>query len=515
MDFSMRVLQSLDIVSKLQGFQMNLLFMLKGVAVVTTIFTLLSRSLSQKRRRLLVAMGFSSFLYIVFEMYSYRFRGDASRLGFYVVRISNFMVFLMPYILIFIFSIYLTDMLLNEGKIKRIPKSIEIIYLFILLGSSLVVLSQFTGLYYTVDFENLYSRTNATFWISYICPAIIFPTLFYTIIKYGKNLKKCVRISILTFIVMPVVATFAQFFLYGLSLTSLSLILPMIYMFIIELMEMDRTVSEVREKEIETLNERQSDYQKMLDHKSRELERIKGAVNEANLRKASFITNMSNDIKTPLNNIIEYTDIALKNENQLEILDDYLLKIKKSSLDLSAFMDDILDVTLVESDNFELSEEAFSIKEAEEGIMDIFLSEAIRKNVSFEIENVNLSRDEVLHCKSALAMITVNLISNAIKFTNSGGHVKFIVEETDNNYNLIVEDNGIGISEEFLETIYEPFEREKNAVGRRAPGTGLGMTIVKKLVDKMGGTIDIKSKKRVGTRVTVAIPLAYVSQTNK
>ena len=509
MDFSMRELQSLDMVSRLQGFQMNLFFMLKGVAIVTTIFTLLSRSLSQKRRRLLFAMGLSSFLYVVFEIYSYRFRGDASHLGFYVVRISNFMIFLMPYIIVYIFTNYLSDMLINEGGLKKIPRVLDLILIFTFLGSSLVVLSQFTGLYYTVDFENLYSRTNATFWISYICPAIIFPAHFYTIIKYGKNLKKCVRISLLTFIVMPVLATIAQFFLYGLSLTSVSLVLPLIYMFIIELMDMDRTVSEVREQKIEELNERQSDYQKMLDHKSKEIERIKGAVNEANYRKASFITNMSNDIKTPLNNIIEYTGIALKNENKPETVDECLHKIKKESLDLSTFMDDILDVTLVESDNFELSEEPFSIKEAEEGVMDIFLSEAIRKNVSFEIENVNLSRDVVVHCKSALAMITVNLISNAIKFTNPGGHVKLIIEETDNNYNLIVEDNGIGISEEFLETIYEPFEREKNAVGHRLPGTGLGMTIVKKLVDKMGGSIEIKSKKRVGTRITVALPLVY------
>ncbi len=514
MDFSMRDLQALDIVNRLQGFQMNLLFMLKGVAIVTTIFTLLSRSLSQKRRRLLVAMGLSSFLYIIFEIYSYRFRGDASRLGFYVVRISNFMVFLMPYIIVFIFTNYLSDMLLNEGGLKKVPRIKDIILLFTILGASLVVLSQFTDLYYTVDFENLYSRTDATFWISYICPAVIFPAHFYTIIKYGKNLKKCVRISLLTFVVLPLFATAAQFFLYGLSLTSLSLILPMIYMFIIELMDMDRTVSEIKEQKIEELNERQSDYQKLLEHKARELERVKGAVNEANFRKASFITNMSNDIKTPLNNIIEYTDIALKNENELELLDDYLHKIKKASMDLSTFMDDILDVTLVESDNFKLSEEAFSIKEAEEGIMDIFLSDAIRKNVSFEIENVNLSRDEVVHCKSALAMITVNLISNAIKFTNSGGHVIFTIEETSDDYKLIVEDNGIGISKEFLETIYEPFEREKNAVGRRLPGTGLGMTIVKKLVDKMGGKIDIKSKKRVGTTVTVSIPLVYSSHPN-
>ena len=152
MDFSMRELQSLDMVSRLQGFQMNLFFMLKGVAIVTTIFTLLSRSLSQKRRRLLFAMGLSSFLYVVFEIYSYRFRGDASRLGFYVVRISNFMIFLMPYIIVYIFTNYLSDMLINEGGLKKIPRVLDLILIFTFLGSSLVVLSQFTGLYYTVDF---------------------------------------------------------------------------------------------------------------------------------------------------------------------------------------------------------------------------------------------------------------------------------------------------------------------------------------------------------------------------
>lgn len=235
--------------------------------------------------------------------------------------------------------------------------------------------------------------------------------------------------------------------------------------------------------------------------------------NDANRAKSEFLSNMSHDIRTPINGIIGMLDIAELHEDEPEKLPEYLKRIRGVTNHLLSLINDVLDMSKAESGKIELAHEPFNLNELIKNCSDIIKGRLIQRDLTY---NENLDEIKYPHLYGSpihLRQIILNVLGNAVKYTNDGGTIDLIVSDSlskDNNIanvKMIFKDNGIGMSEDYLKHIFEPFTRADNTVHSEIRGTGLGMAITKKLVDLMNGEISVESKLDVGSTFTITIPL--------
>ena len=240
----------------------------------------------------------------------------------------------------------------------------------------------------------------------------------------------------------------------------------------------------------------------------KELENAKIAAEASNRAKSAFLFNMSHDIRTPMNAIIGFTDIAENNIDDRERVLESLSKVRISSNHLLSLVNDVLDMSRVESGTVEITEEPVCIDMAKDNLYSILNGSAIEKNIKF-ISSIDSSLTHHWIYTDRLHMMRVftNIVSNSIKYTNPGGRIEMKAEELDSDregyahIRYTISDTGIGMSEEFLTHIYEPFSRAESATRSGVIGTGLGMSITKSLVELMNGQIKIESTPNVGTTV--------------
>lgn len=241
-----------------------------------------------------------------------------------------------------------------------------------------------------------------------------------------------------------------------------------------------------------------------------ELENAKIAAEAANQAKSTFLFNMSHDIRTPMNAILGFTDIAEKHiDNKQKILDS-LHKVRLSGNHLLTLVNDVLDMSRVEAGAIEIEEEPLFIDTAKDNLFSLLNGSAEAKNISFISElDDSLTHHWIYADRLQMMRVFTNIISNSIKYTNPGGKIEMTAKELPceregyAHFRYTVTDNGIGMSEEFLAHVFEPFTREESATKSGIIGTGLGMTITKSLVEMMGGTINIDSKAGLGTTVWI------------
>ena len=236
----------------------------------------------------------------------------------------------------------------------------------------------------------------------------------------------------------------------------------------------------------------------------------------ANKAKTDFLSNMSHDIRTPMNAIIGIISLIRHNAGDKEKVIEYADKIAISSQHLLGIINDVLDMSKIEAGKTVFKYSDFSILDAIEELNTIFHSQANEKNQSFIITKENLKHEWVNGDKVHLMQIFSNLLSNAIKYTQEGGIIQFIAEESETNsstygkYHFIVSDNGMGMSADFKETIFDAFTRAESSVTNKIQGTGLGMAITKNLVESMGGTIEVESEPNRGSSFEVILNLKIV-----
>ena len=253
----------------------------------------------------------------------------------------------------------------------------------------------------------------------------------------------------------------------------------------------------------------------------KELQTARDQAQAANDSKSTFLFNMSHDIRTPMNAIIGYTTMAKKHTDNPEAVSDYLEKIDISGKQLLLLINQVLEMSRIESGKIVLSEDPADVIERANGMETIISADCNNKNLSHRIHIGEIEHRNVLTDASRMNQIVTNIIGNAVKYTPEGGSIDYYLEEKPCDregyglYEVRVKDTGIGMSEEFLEHIFEEFSRENSSTVSRIQGTGLGMSIVKRLVDLMGGTIDIKSEQGVGTDITVSIPMKWNTDTEK
>ena len=241
------------------------------------------------------------------------------------------------------------------------------------------------------------------------------------------------------------------------------------------------------------------------------------AAQSASRAKSDFLTNMSHDIRTPMNAIIGFTTLAVTNIDDTERVRDYLTKTLASSRHLLSLINDILDMSRIESGRLHLEESEVSLSEVLHDIKTIVGGQVHAKQLELYMDALDVTDEDVCCDRTRLEQILLNLLSNAVKFTPAGGTVSVRVRQLAGTqhgcaqYEFRVRDTGIGMSAAFAKRIFEPFERERTSTVSRIQGTGLGMAITRNIVDMMGGTIEVQTEQGRGTEFIIRLPLRLQS----
>ena len=239
---------------------------------------------------------------------------------------------------------------------------------------------------------------------------------------------------------------------------------------------------------------------------------------QANKAKSTFLSNMSHDIRTPMNAIIGFATLASANIGNEEKIKDYLSKILSSSNHLLSLINDVLDMSRIESGKINLEEQKANLSDIFHDIKTIISGQIHAKQLELYMDMMDVTDEDVFCDKTRLNQVLLNLLSNAIKFTPAGGTVSVRIAQLPGAskgigfYEIRVKDTGIGMSQEFAEKIFEPFERERTSTVSRIQGTGLGMAISKNIIDMMGGTIEVHTEQGKGTEFVIRLTLRLQSE---
>lgn len=249
-----------------------------------------------------------------------------------------------------------------------------------------------------------------------------------------------------------------------------------------------------------------------------ELERAYEIANKANASKSAFLNNMSHDIRTPMNAIVGFAAIASAHIDDKERVLDCIAKITASSKHLLSIINEVLDMSRIESGKIHIQEQETNLPGVLHDFMNMIWEEIKIKGLELYVDTMNLIHEDVYADEARLHRILLNLVGNAVKFTPAGGRISVRLSETEipqtsldcGSYVLTVQDTGIGMGEDFLPHVFEPFEREQTSTVTGLEGTGLGMPITKNIIEMMGGNISVTSEKGKGTVFTIELPLKFV-----
>ena len=264
-----------------------------------------------------------------------------------------------------------------------------------------------------------------------------------------------------------------------------------------------------QQREKMQLNELIAEQKAQLEQQREQLAEALAMAESANRAKTTFLNNMSHDIRTPMNAIIGYTGLAASHIDNKQQVQDYLSKIAQSSDHLLSLINDVLDMSRIESGKMNLDEKPENLPEIIHTLRDIVQADIHAKQHDFFIDTVNVNDDNIICDKLRLNQVLLNILSNSIKYTAAGGTVSVRITETKvkpngyATYEFRVKDNGMGMEPEFVKTIFDPFTRVKSSTVSGIQGTGLGMAITKNIIDMMGGTIQINSEPGKGTETVV------------
>lgn len=259
----------------------------------------------------------------------------------------------------------------------------------------------------------------------------------------------------------------------------------------------------------------------IMSKRERELEIKKAQAEESSKAKTVFLSNMSHDIRTPMNAIIGYIHLAERDENDARELREYIAKIKTSSRHLLALINDVLEMSRIESGKMDLEPIPIDLKKTLAEVRDMFSTQMEEKEIIFFVDSSQIRNSRVLCDKNRLNRVLLNLLSNAYKFTPEGGIVSISAWQIDiddeglGKYELRVSDSGIGMTEEFAARVFEAFERERTSTVSGIQGTGLGMAITKSIIDLMGGTIEVNTAPGKGTEFVIRLMLKTIRDENE
>nr|WP_242828868.1 response regulator [[Eubacterium] cellulosolvens] len=469
----------------LRSAQLNVMFSLSSICGIITLFVLITGSLSRKRKTALILIEISAMLLLVFDRYAYIYRGDVSELGWWMVRICNFSVFALTVFIIFAFNLYLSDLMTCEGGLTTTPKRLKAVYVIAGIGELFVVANLFTGIYYTFDSTNRYSRSDGVV-ISFAIPILALLLQLSVIKSYGKKLSRIVRISLLLFTLVPLAVSILQFFIYGLSLTNISIVGMAILLYIFVLLDLNAAKEAKEEAEYE------------------------------NRAKSHFLANMSHEIRTPINAVLGMNEMILRESENPEI-QAYADRIKLAGNTLLGLVNDILDFSKIEAGKMEILPVDYDVSSLLNDLVNMIQSRAEDKGLLLIPDFVETMPKILYGDEVRIKQIIMNILTNAVKYTEKGSitfHVGYerIEDEPENVYlNVSVTDTGIGIRPEDVEKLFHEFERIEEKRNRNIEGTGLGMNITRSLLEMMGSRLEVFSVYGEGSKFSFRLKQRVVS----
>ena len=297
------------------------------------------------------------------------------------------------------------------------------------------------------------------------------------------------------------------------AVTSIALVSYALLVSVLQILRVHSTQAMERQNK-----KKEAQYQAQLEEQNRRLEIALQHEGAANRAKREFLFNMSHDIRTPMNAIIGFTSLAATHIDNREQVLDYLKKISTSSQHLLSLINDVLDMSRIENGKIKIDEKPVHLPDIVHDVRSIIQPDMTAKRLAFFIDTMDIEDEDIVTDPLRLNQILLNILSNAIKFTPTGGMISIRIAQKNGAptghacYEFRVKDNGIGMSEEFQAHIFEQFAREESATVSRIPGTGLGMSITKSIVDLMGGAISIESEPGKGSEFIVNLCFALNEQ---
>lgn len=420
-----------------------------------------------------------------------------------VTKCSNYLTFVSNDLVSVVFSVFLWDLIRKENEKSGII--LKVYWVFECITIVALTLNLHFGWFYYFDSNNLYSR-GAYYHATHVAPVFALVVVFWMLIKYRGRLGKNLKILGWTYFILMAGATIYEYMNFGLSLQTYAQTFSALVAFFICEIEVRQNLVASQEKLKEALEK-----EKKLDDELRtQQEKLFLALEEAkkaNQAKTMFLSNMSHDIRTPMNAIIGYSNLMKKEITDPKLL-DYQIKIENSGNLLLSIINNVLDMARIESGKLSVDENYSKVGDTLQEITQVFEAEAIKKDIHLSYENL-VEHKNILSDSVKIKEILTNLVSNAIKYTPAGGTVVLRSEELLSEKEGYIKvktqviDNGIGMSEEYLPHLFDSFTRERNTTIGNVGGTGLGMAIVKRLVDLMDGSIEVESKLGEGTTFTV------------
>ena len=476
----------------LREFQLSVMLFLSGACGVLIILTKNTRTVSRRRRGALLYMQISAMLLLIADRFAYIYRGDVSTTGYWMVRICNFLVYLLSLALAHAFNQYLIELYRNEAHMTVLPKRFAISEGLFTAGLLMLIVSQFTGMYYTFDANNNYQRGQFIY-LSYFFPLTMIALQFSVNFQYKKKLRRRTYIPLLFFTVFPFVACIVQFFVYGLSLTNITMVGMVVQLYFSEILNMN------------------------------DLQDAKIKAEKANTAKSRFLANISHEIRTPINTIMGMNEMILR-EDHTDVPADYYKKISKYASDIEyasdsllSLINDVLDISQIESGKMRLVEQEYDTTELLRGLINMIRGRSDQKELRFDIKIDQELPKRLYGDMGKVKQIVLNLLTNALKYTEKGGfelNVKVLEKyEKSCKIEFSVTDTGPGIKEEDMEKLFHAFERLDEVKNSNIQGTGLGLDISRHFAELMHGTLECKSEYGKGSTFTFTITQVVIDPT--
>ena len=411
-------------------------------------------------------------LLLISDSMTYLYDGVTTDVGFIINKLATFLVYTCNYTLLTLFGKCLIDYIKPNKKQRCV---FCVVFINIIISLIMLVASQFFDIIYYFDEFNVYHRTNLYF-LSQITSFIGIFCYGYFLLKNKNKMMKNEYYATLCYVVIPSLCTIIQTFIYGFPFQILSLVISGWLLFL-----------------------------------TRDLA-VRNNLKQALDSKDSYLSKMSHDLRTPLNGIIGLLDINDNHPDDTELNQRSRDKARVAANHLLSLLNDVLELSKLDSQRATLIEEPFDLRDVLEEVETISKLKAESLNIDLKCDyKDNLTCPYLYGSSLHMKQILLNLVDNAIKYNKKDGYVELNVnvkrhKEDLITYEFVVKDNGLGIDKEYLDHIFEPFSQENQNFNEYRLGTGLGMSIVKGLVELMKGSISVTSKKGVGSTFEVVIP---------
>ena len=476
----------------LRNHQLNIMMSLASICGIIALFVFISKSIPRERKRALLLIELNAMFLLGADRAAYIYRGDMSTLGYWMVRISNFIVFFTTLTTIYSFNMYMRDHLKNTLKLDPMPRRLIVNDILIAFGILNLVVSQFTGWYYYFDAANLYHR-GPGFYISMCIPLLALFIQLTLILQYRRIIRRFVLYPLLIFTLLPLAASIAQIFAYGLSLTNMTIVGTAVVVYVFDLIDLNR-MSEEKEK-----------------------------AERANDAKSRFLANISHELRTPINTIMGMDEMILREDSTdvpkpyfMSVV-GYALDIRTASESLLSLINDLLDMSKIESGKMHLVEEEYSLEEMLRSVVTMIRVRSGEKDLTFTVDVDEDLPKGLYGDDKKIKQVILNLLTNAVKYTESGGFMfKISAESFSGEYcdmRISVKDSGIGIKPEDMDRLFSRYERLDEEKNISIQGTGLGLDISRHFVEMMGGRIWCESVYGEGSEFIVTLKQKIVDDT--